>query len=584
MTSITTPKEAFINSCFNEYKSTIRYYGVSISEEGLKSIEALLNAFYDSLEGKLAAKIYLNTLPPGFGKTEAIASFIKVWKENGFHPAGGILVGLQTKNEIEALVKRLDLAPEDVAVLTRDEEINALGSGDANTAPVLITTQQMIIRRTADRSFAAAREFHYQALPRALRIWDESYLPAKAIDLSLYDLQRLPSRLHRHFGSLVEHLNALAMQVRDAGEGDIVNIPGMLLKAMPAVREMQLQGRLKLAPDELLILEKLELAAGRSMVVKSARGSSNRMLIGSSRPLPDDLLPLIVTDASGRVRGTYDLMDQARGNLVRLPSAGADYSNLKIHLMSRASGKDALADPDGNWPIYRHVVAEMLRRPGRWLVISYKADHQQDVETAIKEALGGSVEFDFLHWGAHHGTNAFKDVENIVVIGSYFYPDDSYRALAIAATGLPVGEMLEYDNSAFRADEFKHNMYQAILRGSARKADAGVASPCKVFIVASPKNDAGELLAQTFPGATIEPWGEPRRAEHTRHEKALIDAIDALLPVGVQEVSKKKLGEYAGFSTKQELGRQLRRAAVLKYLASERIKIAHKKLYRVDEV
>ena len=58
--------------------------------------------------------------------------------------------------EIGTLIGKIGLTREDVAVFTRDEETNALGSTDIDNARVLFVTQQMVDSRLADgKAFSA---------------------------------------------------------------------------------------------------------------------------------------------------------------------------------------------------------------------------------------------------------------------------------------------------------------------------------------------------------------------------------------------------------------------------------------------
>src|SRR6476646_2920637 len=55
--------------------------------------------------------------------------------------------------------------------------------------------------------------------------------------------------------------------------------------------------------------------------------------------LPDDLAPLLVLDASARVRQTYRWMEQHRGSVVRLTPATKNYEPLTIHTWQTSGSK-----------------------------------------------------------------------------------------------------------------------------------------------------------------------------------------------------------------------------------------------------
>ena len=80
--------------------------------------------------------------------------------------------------EVKAMVHNMAVPAEMLAVLTSDKELNVLGQAPSvDAAQVLITTQQRIERQINAGSFNGAGTFFYRGKPRAVRIWDESYLP-----------------------------------------------------------------------------------------------------------------------------------------------------------------------------------------------------------------------------------------------------------------------------------------------------------------------------------------------------------------------------------------------------------------------
>ena len=57
--------------------------------------------------------------------------------------------------------------------------------------------------------------------------------------------------------------------------------------------------------------------------------------------LPEDFYPVVILDASGRVRTTYENWQKDRRNLVKLATADKSYTNLNIHVWNRGGGKSA---------------------------------------------------------------------------------------------------------------------------------------------------------------------------------------------------------------------------------------------------
>jgi hypothetical protein len=567
-------KELFVEEAFSRLIDDLASYGNAVSQQEKHSLYALLENFFDAVSNDLPTKFYLNSLPPGSGKTQAISSFVRVWKSNGFQPSGSILIGLKTKDEIAGFVDRLGLGAEDFACFTRDEAVNALGRPDAENAPVLLTTQQMIISRTNDRSFAAARDFHFLDQPRTLRIWDESFMLAEPVSLTLYALQRLPGLLHRRFADVADRISMLIDGLRTADSKGVIRVPASLGGGLAKIMTLAKEGSVSVPAAELGVIEKLHAAAGRDLLIRPTGGSFDRALVGSTRPIPEDFAPAIITDASGRVRETYTILDANRGNVVHLPSSVTDYRNLHLHLWQTACGKEVLEDATASRAIYRNIAKQMEGSREPWLIISHKANAGLDVRTDLDDATGGTVPFEYLHWGRHYGTNTYNRIKNVVVIGTYFYPTEAYEALGMAAAGLSAEDAPSFDIKALRAGEFKHNMLQAILRGNARNSLNGIAGECNVYVVASPKVDALGLLEETFPGAEITSWGPKRNAVLRGNALAVTNAIDKLMTATVMEIGKGEVCREAGIRL-DDLRRQLPKEPVQAFLRSRGITVTH---------
>lgn len=347
----------------NQLISKLTSYGNLINLPTRFSLDAPILAFDQGLRGNLPPFYFLSSLDPGIGKTEAIATFIKVWKSSGFIPEGSVLIGLQNKDEIRSLIKRLDLDDADFAVLTCDNDLNNLGRGDGRQrqARVLITTQQMIISRTKDRSFGAAKDFFYGDTPRTLRLWDESLIVAQPVTIPLAFIHGLIDPLRGRFSYLADELIAFLKPLAVEAAGELFTLPGRLKEAIGAAiaEAADSSGFDPLAKRSL---EHLQLVAGQPMRlvrhgggIGKAHGASGLTLVGASRPIPDDFAPAIITDASGRVRGTYSAWEAAGGNLVRLPTKTNRYSRVTFKLWTEKSGKDALADPEIGRLIFREI-------------------------------------------------------------------------------------------------------------------------------------------------------------------------------------------------------------------------------------
>ena len=551
----------------NQLISKLTSYGNLIDLPTRFALDALIFAFDQGLRGNLPQSYFLSSLDPGVGKTEAIAIFIKVWKSSGFIPKGSILIGLQNKEEIRSLIKRLDLDDADYAVLTRDSDLNNLGRGDGRQrqARVLITTQQMIASRTKDRYFGSAKDFFYEDNPRTLRLWDESFIVAQPVTIPLASIHGLIAPLKGWFSYLADELIAFLKPLVVEAAGELFTLSGRFKEAIGAALAEAVHGG-GLDPSAKRTLESLQLVAGRSMLllrhgggIGKAVGASGLTLVGASRPIPKDFAPAIITDASGRVRGTYAAWEGAGGNLVRLPTKTNLYSKVTFKLWREKSGKDALADPEIGRLIFREVGRVIDGNiDKKWLVIGDKANPKIDVEAEVRASSNPKASIHYLNWGRHSGTNAYKDIRHIIVIGSHFYSAEAYKALGVAASGIVIDKLGLEETRELSPSEYQHNMLQAVMRGNARNSFSGMAGECTVYVLGSPRLDTAQLLRETFPGCIIEEWN-PRRAKLSGQGRQLVECLTTrLIHDGERSVSKKSVRDILGIKHKQQLSTLLK--------------------------
>ena len=179
--------------------------------------------------------------------------------------------------------------------------------------------------------------------------------------------------------------------------------------------------------------------SGRQVrVVKD--GLEGVAMITYEEHISDDLAPLLVLDASGRVRETYSLWGRYRASLVRLPEAVRDYTPLTLNVWRRAGSKSGWASDGG--VLVAGVVATIKTGPGeKWLVVTYKASGRHgDPAKLIADKLPAAIRsnVDFTSWGKHCGVNDWDDYPNVVLAGTLFYPNSQITALHHACANIPV--------------------------------------------------------------------------------------------------------------------------------------------------
>lgn len=510
-------------------------YGSSLKGEAREAIHKMLHALESGLTGTLEDAYHLSPIDTGLGKSLSVATFLRCWKAQGFTPASSVLIGLSRLKEIPSYLTASGLLREDVAVLTSDRELNALGvpEGQHGDAPVMFTSQQMIERRTRGRLFAEASEFHFHGQPRSLRIWDESLIPAEPLVLRVDELAGLPSALRHHSPELTDRIVRFLTDVWRRKDGVCAEVPGDFANLIEASSKPTDQ-RTGAA------LETLGRLSGSTVHMLDA-GQGDMHMAGSSPPLPADFAPVVILDASGRVRETYRIWETTTGNLRRLPTAVKDYSNLSINLWEHAVGQEAMRRAGTKEGVAQAIADAIDQQESEedWLVIHYK-DHpiEDQLRHAVQRDMDGKLHF--LHWGDHHGTNAYEHCRNVVLIGQLTYGAASYPAYAIAS-GAQAPLRPDKVFRAIKSGEYRHNLLQALTRASVRHSDGGLAGSCRAFIIASPGTEARELLSDTFPRCTIETW-RPRRADVGGKAGALIAILeDAARQRDGRRIPKKEL-------------------------------------------
>lgn len=507
----------------------------SLNGPGLKAITALLETLEAGLIGELDPVYFLSSIDPGMGKTLSVSMFLKAWKGRGYFPASSILIGVSRLSEIKTYVDTSGLAETDFGVLTSDAAANALGvpKERQGTAPILFTTQQMIESRTRNRSFRAASEFHYQDEPRPLRIWDESLIPGDPQSLSLDQLGQLASPLRYRHRTFVEAVEGLQDTLRQAKPGEVIEVPECLATLAPPRPPVGIAKVMKAVKE----------MAGRKFLLVDGGGGA-KVLVGSTRSLPEDFAPAVILDASGRVRATYDLWQQHRGTLRRLPAAYTDYGNLTVRLWKKASGKVALENP-----VNRSRIADGIAKvindadPADWLIIHYKDNRAIFDEVSALVENRPLVRIHSLTWGQHHGTNVYADITNVVIVGRQHYGGAGFHALGAAASGLPAYRLAQLEVNDIARGEFKHHLLQAVCRSSVRRSRDGMAEKCRAFIVTTGNAEIEREIGDTFPGCRLWPWRSvevPLTGRRRQLADSLLEAFEDPAVTSVRKMDVRK--------------------------------------------
>lgn len=240
--------------------------------------------------------------------------------------------------------------------------------------------------------------------------------------------------------------------------------------------------------------------------MKIVEGSyGQRIALDIRDSIPTDLAPLLVLDASGRVRQTYHLWETEVGGLVRLKTAPKSYEGLTINVLDQGGGKDAWKR--GGDTLAMEVASVINTKPDEdWLVIHHKDAGGVDPKREILSRIQGDPSrVHFVNWGAHKATNDFKSIRNVILAGTLFKPVSYYEGMTRASLGLAVDEpVLAEDLDSVRRGEYGHDILQALCRASVR-----VGEPCEAYLVAAKRSGIRAALPDWFPGCTVKTW-KPR--------------------------------------------------------------------------
>lgn len=493
------------------------------SPEQWDALAELAVALDDMANGTAKPVFFLSSLDPGVGKSQTLIHFVDALLESRAHEHVGVLLCVSRLSEVERMVQDIGIPPRMLSVRTSDERLNSMGGADTDQARIVITTQQMIESRLAERSFVEASLFTFRGEPRAVRIWDEAFLPGRPITLAADDLAFVLRRLSMLSAELRADILGIFNDVENLPSGAIYQVPdfadrhpSVSLNDALATTEggTGAEDARKFRADEQAVLSSLWYLSGKTVTIRRD-GRFGNAVLDFRETLPPDLAPMVILDASGRVRATYRAMEHERGNLVRLRSAPKRYAPLTVNIWQTGGGKSAFAQ---NGPKLAAGIAKTIdtKPDQRWLVVTHRKDGRVgNIEKTIKGLLTSTPvdNVSFIQWGAHSATNEYADVPNVILAGTLFYRGSYYEALKRLAAGRRsgAGAVNEHEMEETQAGEHAHLILQALCRGSVRKSDGDQCHPAEAWIIASVRSGIPAAIPSIFPGCQIKRWRPIRR-------------------------------------------------------------------------
>lgn len=526
MTTAIAPVGGPIGLAETAYENVRRYFDTETNHrpsEGMyRALEDMLRVLEDMAEEECFPSYYLSPLDCGVGKTTAIVEFIKALLASPDHRHVSVILCVSRLDEIQGLASKMGLSPADFAAYTADDACNALGrgKGEAAEARVLFTTQAMIDRRCDGRTFASAAEFHFRGRTRQVRIWDEAILPGKAITITKDDIASLYRPLRGVFPALVDTLEGLFQSLSEAPDGATIEVPD--LEALHGIDTNQILSVFNSAPDDTqMIVSSLWFMAGKLATAKTD-GVYGNTALSFRDTLPYDFMPVLITDASGRVRTTYQQWAHDRGGLQILRSAPKSYRNLTVNVWQTGGGKSAFAR-DGS-RLVDGIAATINSKPEEdFLVIHHKKDHRFDIEADVSTLVtGDKSRVHFLNWGRHQATNDFVNVPNVILAGTLFFRASYYEALGRLGSAIAPGDkMPERLLEEVIVGEHRHLILQAVGRGPVRVSVGGDCAPCNGYVIASTRSGIKEALPSIFPQCRVVQWAPVKRPLKGKIKKAV---------------------------------------------------------------
>lgn len=528
------------------------------------ALHAIIDTLSEMAEGRAADRVYLSALDPGVGKSQATAHFARTLVNSPDHAGVGMLIMVGRIEEAAGIASALQDVREKLAVYTSDARVNALGEiglDTLSTAPILITTHQRVERMIRDRrKFAAIEALHYRGQLRIVRVWDEAYLPGAPIAQDRAALLGLVSPLQLLYRKLADAVESFAAQYRTATNGELIDVPDFEAEAGTPLIEVM--NTVDLSDDQLRSLSGL-YAIGGTTVRAASDAKMGVSLVSFEDVWPSDFLPVLVLDASGRVRETYSDMEKHRGTIERLPTAVKRYEPLTIHTWKTQGGKHAFHDRKKRELLLQGIVELIQTKPDeRWLIVTHKDPRglPPTVGELQKRLPGFSIDgpategdaestIRVITWGNHMAVNVYRDFPNVILAGTLFMRDSSYIALTHLAQGKPTKEGFRprTEIKATQKGEHAHFILQALCRGRVRQLDGEYCKPMDAYVIASERSGIVEQLPDIFPGCQMKMWREEPRPMPKQVGKAVAHLKVKTLD-GSQRINYDDLVSVAGVS------------------------------------
>lgn len=547
---------SFTERTLSDLRKTFAAYGHRPSDSMWDAIEDIARTIDEMAEGKLKPVFYTSALDPGVGKTQTIAHAVKNLRKDV-----GVLICLSRIDEVNNLVKDMKLDRTEFAVLIgerNEDRIDDFGNENIDSARVLFTTQQKVEAYLKHATkFSDLSDLYFNGKPRRVKIWDESMLPGKEITLNIHKIAGCQDAISNLSAPLANELSDMQSTIKTMKDGDLYTVPNFephtkAFKSLRIDREHKIDRE---AIDALWTL--------RGKNVRVCHDYKGNTILDYVESLPDDFAPVLICDASSRLRATYALWRDKRGNLTQLRHANKKYRDLTIHYWNKGGGKRAFGEEKQRADLIEGVASAINSKPSEeWLVIVHKSegDKLPDIQGLIEPLVSNKDQrVHFRTWGKHYATNQFVKVRNVVLAGTLFFPESTYEARGRAAGALAAeDELTPSDLREVKLGEHSHDILQALCRGSVRVCVGDSCSPMDAFVIAAANTGIPAHLPKIFPGCKVVPWEPVEKPLQGKLREAVLYLYRRFKSEPGCAVSFQELRDYLGIPDQSNFNRLIR--------------------------
>lgn len=551
--------------------ATFRSRTHSPSIEQWEALQDLMCHYGESVDGRLKPAVYVSALPPGTGKSSAVQSFARALCANPLYATRGLVIAVQRLDEVADMAEQLEAIRDRMAIVVgvrkQNEVVKLLGdlSDTPENAQVIVTTQSSLRNSLqGGREFNEATRYLFKGRTRTV-LWDEALAFNRPVPLSSDRALALCEAVGRASvdgdAANVYRQWAAKLVLEAAGEHEVPIFDGTNWATVEGLVEGQ---------DTLIATAKAVVSlAGRRVSVRKDN-TSGAVLLAQYREIPESILPVIVTDASGApdVGGVrYTQMARKDRPVVYLRTATKTYANLTLSLVHRAASRSTFSDKRqaGRAAELRDLAVSVIRRfaPEPVLVLTFGGRmkmpglSQFTVKEAVEAVLTDEekARTSWLTWGNHTASNEHKLTKHVLVLGLNYTTPLMAHAASGAALDLPMHTLDPADNpteeqvAAMAKAMLRESTVQGLLRGHARMGVDGDCGECIAVVVGHPQSGHSDAEWRSmFPGVKLvdDVANGPMPLKGRLGELASL--VERLFAEGAREVSNATMMRALGMS------------------------------------